>query len=589
MLFSTVSEKFNLLSGTRKRLELTQILVDLFTEASGDLKNLTYLIQGKLAPDYEGIELGLADKLIITALAGVAGVPDDEIYRQFIASGDLGEVAKKIAQSKKQNSLFNRDLTVEDVYSSLRKLSQVKGEGSVKNKIRIFQELILNGTPDDAQYITRIAAGKLRLGVSDATILDALIKAFSTTENGAAIEEAYNYHPDIGFIAEKLQSGSVDEVTGMGPQPMIPAKVMLAERLPEVSQILEKMGGKAAFEYKYDGMRTQIHFRDGKVRIFSRGTEETTSNFPDIVGNFGKAFKVDSCILDGEAVPYNPETGELYPFQMVSQRRGRKYDLDKMQSDVPLVVFLFDLIFLNGRPLHRKPYLERRKTLAGLFEPDTGFRMATQIVSSDEGEIDRFFEESISSGCEGIVAKNVSDASIYRAGARGWLWIKLKRDYQSKFEDTIDLVIVGAFGGHGRRKGTYGALLMAAYNGEKDVFESICKLGTGFNDEVLFALPNRLRNYEVKEKPARVESLLEPDVWFQPHEVLEIIGSEITISPVHSCAFGLVEPGAGLALRFPRFTGRWRSDKKAEDATSTIEILEMFHSQKKSIKGSVEP
>ncbi len=584
-MFSAVSEKFNQLSGTRKRLELTQILVDLFREAGKDLGILTYLIQGKLGPDYLGIELGLADKLIITALAGISGKTEDEINNMFMKSGDLGSVAREITAAKSQNSLFSHDLTVEAVHSSLLKLASVKGEGSVKNKIRIFQDLLLNGTPDDAQYITRIATGKLRLGVSDATILDALVNAFSTADKSAEIDEAYNFHPDIGYVAELLSTGRESELINVGPEPMVPAKVMLAERLPDIPQILQKMGGKAAFEYKYDGMRTQIHYNGGQVKIFSRGTEETTSNFPDIARNFKSTFSVESCILDGEAVPYNPETGELYPFQMVSQRRGRKYDLDRLEADVPLVVFLFDVIYLNGEPMHKKPYLERRRILEGLFTPNDSFRTATQIVSDDPEEVQKFFDESINSGCEGVVAKNVSEQSIYRAGARGWLWIKLKRDYQSEFEDSLDLTVIGAFGGHGRRKGTYGALLMATYNKVTDVFESICKLGTGFTDDVLFALPAKFQDHIVPDKPARVESLLQPDVWIEPYFVMEIIGSEITVSPVHSCAFGKVEKGAGLAIRFPRFTGKWRQDKKPEDSTSTQEILEMFHDQKKRIKG----
>ncbi|WMT44778.1 MAG: ATP-dependent DNA ligase [Cuniculiplasma divulgatum] len=585
MLFSAVSEKFNQLSGTRKRLELTQILVDLLKEAGKDLRILTYLIQGKLGPDYLGIELGLADKLIITALSGISGKTEDEINNMFMKSGDLGSVAKEITAAKSQNSLFSHDLTVEAVHSSLLKLASVKGEGSVKNKIRIFQDLLLNGTPDDAQYITRIATGKLRLGVSDATILDALVNAFSTADKSAEIDEAYNFHPDIGYVAELLSSGRESELINVGPEPMVPAKVMLAERLPDIPQILQKMGGKAAFEYKYDGMRTQIHYYGGQVKIFSRGTEETTSNFPDIARNFKTTFSVESCILDGEAVPYNPETGELYPFQVVSQRRGRKYDLDRLEADVPLVVFLFDVIYLNGEPLHRKPYLERRRILEGLFTPNDSFRTATQIVSDNPEEVQKFFDESINSGCEGVVAKNVSEQSIYRAGARGWLWIKLKRDYQSEFEDSLDLTVIGAFGGHGRRKGTYGALLMATYNKVTDVFESICKLGTGFTDDVLFALPAKFKDHIVPDKPARVESLLQPDVWIEPYFVMEIIGSEITVSPVHSCAFGKIEKGAGLAIRFPRFTGKWREDKRPEDSTSTQEILEMFHDQKKRIKG----
>ncbi len=589
MDFIRVVDSFTEMSNTRKRLELTEILVSLFTEAGEDLKKLVYLIQGKLAPDYEGIELGMADKLLIKGLSLISGKPEKDVEELFIKEGDLGLVARLIAGGKSQNTLISQKLTVQYVYDSLMKLAKIKGEGSIKNKIGLFQDLVINSSPSEAMYITRIVSGKLRLGVSDATILDALVKAFADKDQAVSIEEAYNFHPDIGLIAEMLRNGEVSQVVKIGPAPMIPAKVMLAERLHEVRQILDKMGGTASFEYKYDGLRTQIHLKDGNVRIFSRGSEETTKNFPDIVKHTLETFSCTSCILDGEAVPYDSETGELYPFQTVSRRRGRKYDLDAKSKEIPVVVFLFDIIYLNGKELHREPYEARRKVLESLFTPNDHFKLANRLVSSDEDAIEKFFEQSISSGCEGIVAKNVSEDSVYRAGARGWLWIKLKRDYQSKFEDSLDLVVIGSFGGHGRRKGTYGALLMAAYNKESDTFESICKLGTGFTDEVLFNLPRKFEAIASRDKPARVESFMIPDTWFEPVHVLEIIGAEITISPVHACAYGVIEKGAGLAIRFPRFTGKWRDDKTPEDATTTSEIIQMYKMQKKGNVGSSEP
>lgn len=581
MKFSEVSEIFNKMSETTKRLELTDLLVGLLKGADKDLKKLVYLTQGKLMPDYEGIELGMANKMIVKALSMISGKKESEVNDMFVKEGDLGTVARSISVRKLQNSLFGSELTVDYVYDELMRLAKISGEGSVRTKMGIYQDLLLNASPDEGMYITRIITGRLRLGVSDATILDALILAFADKQYSDSIDEAYNFHPDLGLITERLRNGELDEVLSMGPTPMIPAKVMLAERLPEIEDILGKMGGKASFEYKYDGMRTQIHIKDGKVRIFSRGSEDTTSNFPDIVKYSLETFNCKSCIIDGEAVPYNSETGELYPFQTVSQRRGRKHDLESIVEEVPLVVFLFDIIYLDGKPIHKLPYEERRKTLESLFRENEHFKCARRLISDNKEEIDNFFNESINDGCEGLVAKNLGEESIYRAGARGWLWIKVKRDYQSEFSDTIDLAIIGAFAGHGRRKGTYGALLMASYNKEMDVFESVCKLGTGFNDEILFALPGRLKPLQVKNKPARVESGLVPDIWFEPSEVLEIIGAEITISPVHACAIGKVDKKAGLAIRFPRFTGRWRDDKKAEDATSTEEIIEMYYSQKK--------
>ncbi len=579
MKFGHVSQKFNELNQTTKRLELTAILKDLFLQADSDLKILVYLVLGKLAPDFLGIEMGMGAKLIIKALSNVSGKGEREISQMYYKSGDIGSVAHEVTTDKKQKSLASEEMSVSYVYNSLMKLSRTSGPGSIKEKVNIYSDLILNGSPDDAMYITRIINGKLRLGVSDATVLDALLEAFHDKSEKSVVDTAYNFHPDAGYIAELLRDGDLDTLRSIGPEPLVPFKVMLAERLPSFQEILNKMSGTAAFEFKYDGLRAGIHKKGKEVRIFSRGNEDTTGQFPDIVKSVKETFSADSIILDGEAVPYNPETGELYPFQKVSQRRGRKYDLDSKSETIPIVVFLFDILYLDGKSLAGKPYAERREILETCFEENDSFKLARRIVSNDEHTIERFFEESIEHGCEGVVAKDVSENSIYRAGARGWLWIKLKRDYQATLWDALDLVVVGAFHGHGRRKGTYGALLMAAYNKDKDVFETVCKLGTGFNDEVLFSLPKKFEDLVVDRKPPNLECELEPDVWIYPKNVMEIIGAEITLSPVHTCAYGEISTDAGLALRFPRFNGNWRDDKKPEDATTTVEVVEMYKNQ----------
>lgn len=583
MLFSELTESFLAMSDTRKRLELTDILRQLFLKAGDDLPELAYLLQGKVKPDYFGIELGIADKLIIRALSHVSGQTEDEIQADYAKTGDLGQVAYNVTKKKTQKALFSTSMTLDYVYQALMKIAKISGSGSIKVKTDIYTDLILNGTPSDAMYITRIVSGKLRLGVSDATILDALALAFMDPEKKETATTAYNFHPDLGYIADLLRKRKIEDLEKMGPEPMIPMKVMLAERLPDIGDILAKMDGTASLEYKYDGMRVQIHKKGKEIKIFSRGSEETTGQFPDIVKNALDTFRDVSLILDGEAVPFNPETGELYPFQVVSQRRGRKYDLDQMSDDIPIVVFLFDILYKNGEALHNHPYLRRRKILEDTFQPNSSFKLASSLVTSDREDAEKFIEESINSGCEGIVAKNITDKSVYRAGARGWLWIKYKRDYEANLGDSLDLVVIGAFSGHGRRKGTYGALLMASYNNETGIYQSVCKLGTGFTDEVLFNLPKMFAGYTVKEKPVNVASGLLPDVWILPNFVMEIVGSEITLSPIHYTAYGIIKEKTGLAIRFPRFTGKWRNDKKAEDATTVSEIINMYKNQKKNI------
>lgn len=583
MKFSAVCETFEKLSKTTKRLELSSILVDLLKSAGSDLKTLTYLLQGRLAPDYEGIETGVSEKIMIKALSAVSGVIEADLESRLIKEGDFGDLVESVLAGKKQSALLSEDLTVKSVHESLMRLSEVKGAGSLSIRINILMNLFINGSPTESKYISRIIEGKLRLGIADSTIIDALTLAFVAKEDQQVVDNAYNFHPDIGYIADLLRDGRMDKIQDIGPEPMIPFRVMLAERLPDINPILAKMPEGAAFEYKYDGLRTQIHKKGSKVRIFSRGNEEVTVQYPDIIKAVLDTFSCETCILDGESVPYNPETGELYPFQFVSQRRGRKYDLKDKQNEIPLTVFLFDVLYLDGKELNSLPYPERRKVLEGIFKENQDIKLAKQLVSSDETKIRAFFESSIEDGCEGVVAKSLAGNSVYRAGARGWLWIKLKKDYQAQLSDTLDLVVVGAFGGQGRRRGKYGALLMAAYNQDNDTFETVCKLGSGFTDEFLASMSNWIQEIIVQEKPARVVSKVIPDAWIDPGVVMEIIGSEITVSPIHTCALDLVEKNSGLAIRFPRFSGKIRHDKKPEDATTNLEILEMFHSQKKTI------
>ena len=580
VLFKTAADVFEQISNTSKRTEITKALADLFAQADSDLKSLVYFVQGKLAPDYEGIESGLSDKSIIKVFSSISGRSEQDITGLFHKVGDLGVVAEEIMTEKLQKSLLSTQLTVGDLHAKLLEIAESSGSGSNRNKTGLLESILLDASPNESKYICRILTGKLRLGASDITILNALSQAFSY-EDSDEVENAYNFHPDIGFIAELLKSKDIRKIKEIGPEPGIPIKVMLAERLPDIAQIMEKMGDEVAFEYKYDGIRSQIHKMGEKVIIYSRGTENQTEQFPDIVKAVKETFRGRNCILDGEAVPVNPETGEIYPFQAVSQRRGRKYNLDATIQEIPLVVFLFDILYLDGRSMVKLPYMERRKTLEELFEENQGIKRATQLVSGDQNKLALFFEQAIQDGCEGIVAKNVTEKSVYRAGARGWLWIKMKRDYKSELADTLDLVVVGAFAGHGRRKGAYGALLMASYNSDMDRFETVCKLGTGFNDDVLFGLPKMLLPFTSKEKPNSVESKIKADFWFNPSLVMEISGAEITLSPVHTCAMGLFRPDSGIAIRFPRFTGRFRQDKNAFDCTSTTEIIEMYQSQAK--------
>ena len=584
MLYSRIAETFERIENTTKRLEMTDYLVSLFRETPPEIMDkVIYLTQGKIYPDYMGVELGIAEKLLLKALHEASGISESEIEELYIRHGDVGIVAEDVIKRKKQMSLFSEPLTVERVYSTFEEIAKKEGKGAQEFKIKRLANLFHDSTPLEARYLSRMAVSRLRLGIADMTILDAISIAFGEKSDRERVERAYNICSDLGKVARTVAEKGIEALDGIKIEVGIPIRAMLAERLRSLREILEKMGGKAAFEYKYDGIRIQAHIGE-EISLFSRHLENLTSQFPDIVEALRSAFKGKEGIFEGEAVPVDLSTGEMLPFQVVSRRRGRKYGVEEAIEEYPVVIFLFDALYLDGQDLTVKPYLERRDALMKSFEETERVKISTILITDKVEEAERFFNEAIDAGCEGIMAKSISEESIYKAGARGFLWIKYKKDYKSEMTDTVDLVPVGAFMGRGRRAGKYGALLMAAYNPDRDMFETVCKLGSGFTDEDLENLPEIFRPYVIEERHPRVDSKMEPDVWFVPNFVLEVLGAEITLSPNHTCAYGQIKECAGLAIRFPRFTGNWRDDRGPEDATTTEEMIRMYEMQLKKVE-----
>ncbi len=589
--YSFLADTYEKIEATTSRTAMTDYLVVLFSKTPPEvIDKVVYLTQGKLYPDYVGVELGIAEKLAMRALATAVGVSVKVVENEYKKLGDIGLVAEKLLSKYKPVSITRffegveiaRKLTVSVVYGKLEKIAKATGEGSQDLKISLLASILKDASPKEAKYILRTVTGRLRLGIADMTILDALAIAFTGSKSARdVIERAYNVHPDLGYIAKKLALEGLEGVRKIKIKVGIPIQPMLAERLSNPKEILSKLGGKCVVEYKYDGERIQAHKDGDKIVLFSRRLENITHHYPDVVDMVKKHVKAKEAIVEGECVAVNPDTGEMLPFQELMHRR-RKYGVKEAMEMYPVHFFLFDLLYLDGIEYISKPYPERRKKLEEVVEETDYISLAEARIVDDPLELDKFFEQAISDGCEGIMCKSISSDSIYQMGARGWLWIKYKRDYRYEMTDTVDLVIVGAFYGRGKRAGTYGALLMAAYNPEKDVFETVCKVGSGFTDEDLAKLPELLAPYKIDHKHPRVLSKLEADVWFVPAVVLEIIGAEITLSPLHTCAFGKIREEAGLAIRFPRFTGRYRFDKKAEQATTTKELIEMYKSQKKT-------
>ncbi len=582
MRYATVVDAYEKLEATTKRLEMTDLLVALFREVpKAELERVVYLTQGRVFPDYAGIELGLAEKLAIRAVAQATGDRDEDIETAWKSSGDLGLVAEERLRGRKQTFLSSEPLTVAKVYENLKDIATTTGSGSQEKKLRLLAELLADAEPREARYLVRIVVGKMRLGVADMTIVDALAATFATKEERDRVERAYNVSSDLGEVARVLAGGGLDAVDQIHLRLFRPIRSMLAERLPTLAEVMERLG-ECALEYKYDGIRCQAHVSGDKIQLFSRELENITGQFPEIVEGLRTAVRGTEVIVEGEAVPVDANTGEFLPFQEVSRRRGRKTDVDRMAQEFPVTLFVFDCLLKEGEDLTTKSYTDRRKVLDGVLKENDRIRRARYKVTADVKVAEAFFDEALQAGCEGLMAKSL--ASTYDAGARGFQWIKFKKEYSTALSDTIDLVAVGAFAGRGKRAGTYGALLMAAYDDKADVFRTTCKLGTGFDDETLFGLKERFQGAVVPHRHARVDSQLTPDVWLEPRFVLEVKGAEITVSPVHTCARDAIRKGAGLAVRFPRFTGKWRDDKKPEDATTQKELLEMYQGQLKAVK-----
>jgi len=584
--YAVIAEAYEKIEATTKRLEMTDLLVDFLRNTPKEIINkVVYLTQGKIYPDFVNLEIGVAEKLAIKALARASGRNESEIEEDVKKTGDVGETTRKFIANKRQVTFFQQPLTVKRVYEILDKMARTSGSGAVDLKMALLAGLLADATPEEAKYIVRTVTGNLRLGIADMTVLDALAIAYgSGKENRGCLERAYNVSSDLGRVAKTAAEKGLEGVKKFEISIGNPIRAMLCERLSSPEEILEKLGGKCIAEYKYDGERIQAHKKGDEVTLFSRRLENISDQYPDAVELLKKCVKAKDAILEGECVAIDPGTGEMRPFQELMHRR-RKYKVEKAMDEYPVSLFMFDALYVDSEDLTLKPYPIRRRALEEAIEESDRVDIAKYVITDRVEELERFFLEAIENGCEGVVCKSVGEDSVYQAGARGWLWIKYKRDYKSEMTDTVDFVIVGAFHGRGKRAGTYGALLLAAYNPEKDVFETVTKCGTGFTDGDLANLPKMLRKHEITCKHPRVQSIIEADVWFEPAVVLEILGAEITLSPVHVCALGVIREGRGLAVRFPRFTGNYRLDKTAEDATAVGEIIEMYKNQLKKVVG----
>jgi DNA ligase-1 len=580
--FARLAHTFEELEGTSSRLTLIELLTQLFRsiERPEEIEQVCYLVQGRVAPFYVALEMGMAEKSVTRSLAPAYHTTPEHVEALYATLGDLGLVAGQVSS---EAGSVPTVLSVDEVFGGLRAIAQTSGKGAIEHKSARLVDLLTRVDSVSAKYLVRILLGNLRLGVGSATVLDALAKArWNDVKKRKLLEGAYNKTSDLCLIGRIIfahpdQEEAERAVAALDIQVGKPIHSQLAERLPSAEAIIAKMGTVVA-QYKYDGLRAQIHKDGSRVTIFSRNLEDQSHMFPELIAGTLKQVRAERAILDAEALAYNATSEEFLPFQETTRRR-RKHGIEAMAEQIPLKAFVFDILYKDGVSLLDTPLAERLKVLEETLHPAEDTLMLTaNHTMEDAHALTLLFDEAISKGLEGLVVKK--QESRYEAGARNFNWVKLKRHSAGALNDTIDCVLLGYLYGRGKRAALgAGSLLVGVYDPEQDQFVTVTKIGTGLSDEQWRSIQERTRGLEVNHRPARVSSLIEPSVWVEPQLVLEVLADEITRSPTHTAGKVGAEPG--YALRFPRLVSFRERDKKPEDATTVQELIELYQSQGK--------
>ncbi|MBA3724547.1 MAG: ATP-dependent DNA ligase [Candidatus Levybacteria bacterium] len=612
MKFTELTQYFERLEETSSRLALIDILAELFKKTDATtVDKVMYLTQGRVAPFYEPTEIGMADKMVAQSIGEAFGLTKDEVLAEYARKGDLGIVAFALSEQKRQKGKKD-ELSVVEVFETLKAIAHTSGVGSVEKKITALKELMEHMDAVSAKHLSRIPLGKTRLGIGDPTILDGIaIAVLGDKSKRKLLEKAYNETSDLGLIGKTLMEGGLEAVQKLGVTVGRPIRSELCERLPNPVKVFEKMApprhsgevqnqsksGEAQTDpgqarmtdndgihatYKYDGFRVQIHKNGDKVEMFSRNLEDMTHMFPELIEGTLKQIKATSVILDSEAMAYQPESEEFLPFQETTKRR-RKHNIEAMAESLPLKAFVFDILYVDGRSLLGTPLNERveimKKTIVGdeILIPEPG------IIMKKPEDLQLMLDSAFTQGLEGVVVKRPD--SGYEAGGRNFNWVKLKKHSAGDLSDTIDCVILGYIYGKGKRTAFgAGALLVGLYDKKEDQFVSVTRIGTGLTDDEWRSIKEKTKGLELDHKPARVHSLITPSVWVKPEIVIEVLADEITRSPLHTAGATISDDGVkepGYALRFPRLITFRDKDKKAEDATSVDELIAMFGGQGK--------
>ena len=566
MTIGKLSKYLEELEKTSSRIKITEILAELFSKLSDrEIDKVVYMLLGRLAPSYKSVVFNIAEQMMIRAIAQAYNKEEEQVKKDYKKFGDLGIVAECYSKNKSSNQ------SALEVYKKLYDIAVDEGEGSQERKVDDLAKLLKSLDKLSARYITRIPIGKLRLGFSDKTIIDALSWMESGDKSKSKeIDKAYQVLPDVGMLAENVKENGADKASkNIKPIVGIPIMPALAQRIKGADEMIKKMG-HVAVEPKFDGLRVQIHYKKGyPVKAFTRNLNDISQMFPEL-NDIGKHLKVGKAILDSEAVGLDTETMKMADFQTTMNRR-RKHDISESARKTPLTFQIFDAMLLGDKNLMNQDYETRRQYLKKALKPNNTFKVDDYILTESPEEIRQKHQELISKGLEGVMVKKIK--SGYVPGRTGWRWVKMKEveGSEGKLADTVDAVVMGYTRGRGKRASFgVGQFLAGVKSGEK--FLTITKVGTGLTDEQFKELRKRLKKIESKNKPKNYEvhKDLEPDFWVEPKEVVELAADELTRSPKHT---------AGMALRFPRLV-KFRDDKSASQATTLGEIKKLYKLQK---------
>ncbi len=577
MDYARLVDIYQALESTTKRLEKTKIIADFLRGIREEyLSPLILLLQGRVFPKHEDKKIGVASRLVVKAINTATGLPSQSIEKEWKKTGDLGLTAQNLVAKKQQSTLFSKHLTVGKVFSNLKSLASLEGEGSVERKIQLISELLTSSNPLEARYIIRTLLEDLRVGVGEGSLRDAIVwSSFDVKmsdaleiedrekydELVAAVQQAYDITNDFGAVAEIARKSGTKGLLNLELQVGRPLKVMLALKVNDAADGLERVGKPAEVEYKLDGFRMQIHKDGKKINLFTMRLEDVTVQFPDVVPLISSHISADSCILDAEAVGYSPKTKKYLPFQNISQRIRRKYNIEEIAEKFPVEVNIFDILLYNGKNLINEPFRKRREILEKTVHPEEKkLVIVKKVVTDDIKKVQSFFRDSVEAGNEGLMLKNLD--SPYKPGARVGYMVKLKETMEN-----VELVIIGAEWGEGKRANWLSSYTLACRDENGDLLE-MGKVSTGLKEKeeegLSFEEMTRiLKPLIISEKGREVN--------VKPEIVIEVAYEEIQRSPTYE---------SGYALRFPRVIVL-RNDRSVEDVTSLEYIEELYYGQKK--------